>query len=97
MPKAEGGSRAVRRGQRGEPRLSLRDISPRGTGGEGTAERGGKRVRLVQRILNALFDEHVSGEYHRFLVDTQKAAVTRSDVHWPAGAVQPRARIISSR
>ncbi len=41
-------------------------------------------------MVNQLFLDHAKGHYHLFLVIVQKAALTRSDVRWPAGAVQSR-------
>ena len=41
-------------------------------------------------IITQLFLDHAKGHYHGYVVTLQKAALTRSDIRWPAGAVQGR-------
>ena len=41
-------------------------------------------------IIAQLFLDHAKGHYHGYVVTLQKAALTRSDIRWPAGAVQGR-------
>ena len=41
-------------------------------------------------MISELFIKHTQGYYMLFLTETQNASVTRADVRWPSGAVQPR-------
>ncbi len=41
-------------------------------------------------MISELFIKHTQGYYMLFLTETQNASVTRSDIRWPSGAVQPR-------
>ena len=41
-------------------------------------------------MISELFIKHTQGYYMLFLTETQNASVTRSNIRWPAGAVQPR-------
>ncbi len=41
-------------------------------------------------MISELFIKHTQGYYMLFLTETKNASVTRSDVRWPAGAVQSR-------
>ena len=52
----------------------------------------GKELDSQKRgeMVSQLFLDHAKGHYHGFLVSVRKAQVTRSDIRWPAGAVQSR-------